>query len=705
LKNKRFSTIFGLVFTFLIVSTLTSIATGSSIEKMKQNNLPLINSVNQFTTLNEKNEIADKNSLLPNADTKSWTFMVYLDGDNDLEEAAISDIYEMERGGGTNDDINVVILVDRHEQYDTSNGNWFEGRYYEISDDVTGNIDSVMLSTLGEVNMGDPATLQAFLEYCFVNYPAENYCLDLWDHGNGIWGACYDYTSPDNDRLTADEMQSAIATATSNQGEYINVIAFDCCVMNMMEISYELRNLCDYVVASEENIPFDGFDYEPIIAGLLANPTLTPLEFSQLLVDEYGICYAETAATCLSAIDTSELGQLVPLMNNLAGNLTEVIRDYDYYYMLYLSRSATRSFSEGAFVDVKDLALKINYYIHLENLTDITATLILALEELVAYNWQHESYKGTAQGISIFMPVTTYQLPTDACYDYANRTGSFAGMDWQVHTSWGEFLRAYYDYSNLAPPNGPQMIAKGTETSTYLLDQNYHKEFIVSISSEAVYEFNIFLSSGDVDFEIGVSFSQGIVIIARSWLINPDDGMIETCRLLLSPNIYYIFIQGMAASSAFSILIDKYEIPTIELNTPETTGGGSSEGNPTAHYIQDLGHFYTIYLNIDQFTFVLNNTATTDYQIVIYDENWNELTSQAPISTGSDIVLEYNCTSAMIVFVEIYSTDGSGNFTFEIIGTPTKRNGLPSMLLLSIFISANAIILTVYSWRKKRKDR
>jgi len=703
MKSKMSSTIFGLIFIFLIVSTLTSLVTSSSIGEMKINGFPSIDSENQLAVVTKNN--VNVKSLQPNADAKSWTFMVYLDGDNDLEEAAISDIQEMEKGGGTNVDINVVILVDRHNLYDTSNGDWSDGRYYEISDDVTTSIDSVLLSSLGEVNMGDPAVLQAFLEYCFVNYPAEYYCLDLWDHGNGIWGACYDYTSPDNDRLTVNEMQTAISVASSNQGEYIDVISFDCCVMNMMEIVYELRNLCDYVVASEENIPFDGFDYEPIVAGLQADPTLIPLEFSQLLVDEYGIRYASTAATCLSAIDTSKMAQIVPIMNNLVGNLTEAINDYDYYYMFYLSRSATRSFSDGAFVDLKHLAMKINYYIHLEDLAETTANLILALDELIAYNWQHESYQGTAHGIAIFMPVTTYQLPTDACYDYANRTGTFAGMDWQVHTSWGEFLRAYYDYSDLSPPNSPQMVAKGTETSTYLLDQNYHKEFIVSISSEAVYEFNMFLSSGDIDFEIGASFSQGIVIIARSWLINPDDGKIETCRLLLSPNIYYIFIQGMAASSAFTILIDEYEIPTIELNTLETTGGGSSEGNPTAHYIQDLGHYYTINLNIDQFTFVLNNTATTDYQIVIYDENWNEIASQAPVSIGSDIILEYNCTIAMIVFIEIYSTVGSGNFTFEIQGTPTKRNGLSSLSLLSIFISANAIILTLYSWRKKRKQR
>jgi hypothetical protein len=272
-------------------------------------------------------------------------------------------------------------------------------------------------------------------------------------------------------------------------------------------------------------------------------------------------------------------------------------------------------------------------------------------------------------------------------------------MDWQSHTTWGKFLRTYYDYGELAPPSDPQMIPKGTESTTYSVDQNCHKEFIVSISSEGVYEFSIFLTTGDVDFD--VASGSGVTIVGRSWLVNPDDGMTETVRLLLEPNIYYIFIQGMASSSSFSLLVDEYEIPTIELNTEETTGGGSSEGNPTGHYIQDLYHFYTINLNIDQFTLVLNNSVTTNYQIIVYDMNWVELASQAPVSVGADIILEYNCTTPMLVYIEIFSGEGSGNFTFEIRGTPTKRNGLSQIFIIGSIISVNVTIFMIYSKRKK----
>jgi len=50
-----------------------------------------------------------------------WTFMVYLDGDNNLEGAGIDDINEMEMVG-SNDDIKIVVLFDRIPGYDSSNG-------------------------------------------------------------------------------------------------------------------------------------------------------------------------------------------------------------------------------------------------------------------------------------------------------------------------------------------------------------------------------------------------------------------------------------------------------------------------------------------------------------------------------------------------------------------------------------------------------
>ena len=46
----------------------------------------------------------------------SWTFLVYLDGDNNLEDAAIDDLNEMEVVGSTAD-ANIVVQIDHTPTY------------------------------------------------------------------------------------------------------------------------------------------------------------------------------------------------------------------------------------------------------------------------------------------------------------------------------------------------------------------------------------------------------------------------------------------------------------------------------------------------------------------------------------------------------------------------------------------------------------
>ena len=96
-----------------------------------------------------------------------WSVLVYLVADNDLDPSAEGDLQEL-RDGGSSDSVNVLILVDR----------LYEPAYlYRIE----GN-DMAELESLGEINMGDPATLTWFVEYSDTNYPAEHMLLYFWDH-------------------------------------------------------------------------------------------------------------------------------------------------------------------------------------------------------------------------------------------------------------------------------------------------------------------------------------------------------------------------------------------------------------------------------------------------------------------------------------------------------------------------------------------
>ena len=78
--------------------------------------------------------------------------------------------------------------------------------------------------------MGNPNTLKSFIQWGVATYPADHYLLDIWDHGGGLDGVCWDDTSGTN--MTVSQVQQAIAGAST----HIDVIGFDACLMGMEEV-------------------------------------------------------------------------------------------------------------------------------------------------------------------------------------------------------------------------------------------------------------------------------------------------------------------------------------------------------------------------------------------------------------------------------------------------------------------------------------
>ena len=120
------------------------------------------------------------------SNTGDWTVMVWLDGDNDLEAAALYDFNEMEYGlylaeqeigSNINDDLAVIVQIDRVSGY--VNGgldggpDWSNPRRYRItSDSNTGDdmIRSYQLANMPEISMGSAANLKEFITYCKTNF-------------------------------------------------------------------------------------------------------------------------------------------------------------------------------------------------------------------------------------------------------------------------------------------------------------------------------------------------------------------------------------------------------------------------------------------------------------------------------------------------------------------------------------------------------
>jgi hypothetical protein len=257
------------------------------------------------------------------AQTAQWTFMVYLDGDNNLELSALNDFLEMATVG-SNANVKILALFDRIAGHDSTYDDWTDTRRGIVNFNDTP--DTTWGTSLGELNMGHPQNLIDFVEWGMQNYPASRYAVVLWDHGSG-WqkedqdsllfkSVCDDNT--DGDRLFMRELRQALETIEENEQEP-DLLGFDACLMGMVEVAYEIRNQSSVMLASEKWIPLAGWPYHTILADLAATPTMNSNQLGSTIVTRYYQSYGNSEIQ--SAIDLSSLDMLTSKIDVLAQTL------------------------------------------------------------------------------------------------------------------------------------------------------------------------------------------------------------------------------------------------------------------------------------------------------------------------------------------------------------------------------------------------
>ena len=227
--------------------------------------------------LSNYNLYVDQVSAVAPTENASWTVMVYVDGDNNLASAAVDDLNEME-GVLLPENVNVVTLTDLSGDYETSVG-WTDTRLGEISPDPNGyswygDAATIVsdLTSVGEKNMGNPATLTDFINWSTTNHAADNYALVVWDHGGGLSGIAWDDTDS-HDNLSISEIKSAVNNSMLfSVDNKLDLIGFDACLMQTYEIGLEMASLANVMVASQETEPGDGWDYQAFLDSLADNP-------------------------------------------------------------------------------------------------------------------------------------------------------------------------------------------------------------------------------------------------------------------------------------------------------------------------------------------------------------------------------------------------------------------------------------------------
>ena len=109
------------------------------------------------------------------AEPKEWTFMVFLNGHNDLDDFGEVNIKQMEKVG-SNDRVNIVVQW-------ASLGKPTKRMLIQRSE--TGEVSSPVIEELPAVDMGSADQLSEFIAWTVEHFPASHYMVDLWDHGAG----------------------------------------------------------------------------------------------------------------------------------------------------------------------------------------------------------------------------------------------------------------------------------------------------------------------------------------------------------------------------------------------------------------------------------------------------------------------------------------------------------------------------------------
>jgi hypothetical protein len=250
----------------------------------------------------------------------AWTWMIYLATHNNAADVGEESVARMRQAAL---DDNVRVLVQQSTLERTTRH--VIGASPEIAAD------------LGQVDSGTPETLLDFIRWAATTAPARRYALVLWSHGSG-WApsemerlaqqqpatvpvtagelrqrgegdtAGQVFFSSSLSRLLSEptpadraiafddgsghsldtiELGRAIAKAAHELGRPIDLVGMNACQMSSVEVAYQLRGSAEVYVASQEDMPVQGWPYDDILPRLVAQPAMDAAALGALVVERY----------------------------------------------------------------------------------------------------------------------------------------------------------------------------------------------------------------------------------------------------------------------------------------------------------------------------------------------------------------------------------------------------------------------------------
>jgi putative membrane protein insertion efficiency factor len=258
---------------------------------------------------------------------KEWTVLVYMEGRERLAHSTELALNKLEQVGSTAK-ANVVVQA-------TQVPEWMElgysemkqlptRRYFVTQDQDPQKVTSPVLQEMGEQLPLNKDGLADFVSWGMKQFPAKHTAVIIKKHGAGF--ASIVHTNSDGSKdvkvpLSARELSDAFTKVEANTGKKIDLLSFDSCSQQQLEVAYQVRNHVAAVTGSEEDVKAIAFPYGTNLVALNNLPTGADGRLAaRALVHNYA---QRVPSGMHSALDTQKLTGLADSVKNFVTTVTK----------------------------------------------------------------------------------------------------------------------------------------------------------------------------------------------------------------------------------------------------------------------------------------------------------------------------------------------------------------------------------------------
>ncbi|GIW22263.1 MAG: hypothetical protein KatS3mg068_1270 [Candidatus Sericytochromatia bacterium] len=394
---------FCLLFTFSCSNQITDLE--NSIDNLSVQSTTLSTESTILEQINqnkiEETEWGIKVSKLPvSKNNKKVTFLSYLAFDNDKgsyrdELKPVINFHEI---SGSNSNLNIVLQTDSAENRDMK-------RYYIVKDNDQNLINSAYTQFKNERNSANYRVLQAFINWGFSTYPSNIKILDINTHGGAYLGIATDDGA--GKIISLPNFGKAIRESVGK----VDLLNLDACLMATTEAAFELKDVADVIIGSEDSTLSTGMLYNKELANIInRNNDVDDIARDILLSsDRKGVDFRARLnrkgkypnVFTISAFRTSKISDYVKELDKLS----IMLMNYPNKKAIKVALNGTHplhvdSDSLGGQRDVYEILSRLNTIIDDKNIKEQIIKTRNALNKVIILSRNHNTEKH-AQGMAI----------------------------------------------------------------------------------------------------------------------------------------------------------------------------------------------------------------------------------------------------------------------------------------------------------------